>query len=241
MSYFKILLFCGWVGPALAQNAVNDSFQKAKEIALNQIYYDHPTTFYCGATINPDKSLILPTGFETSRFKKRALRLEWEHVVPAENFGRYFTEWRDGHVRCRDKFGQPYRGRKCADKVNATYRYMQADLYNLYPSIGAVNAGRSNKQFTQLPPTTENSFGSCPMKIEKNKVEPPDMTKGPIARTYLYMQHAYPDVFHMNDRMEKMMHVWDEKYPPDAWECHRARRIEKIQKNTNPFVLDKCP
>jgi len=27
--------------------------------------------------------------------KSRSLKVEWEHVVPAENFGNPFKEWRD--------------------------------------------------------------------------------------------------------------------------------------------------
>lgn len=227
--------------PACAQqNTTIESFQKAKEIALNQVYFDHRETFYCGAEIKEDKTLILPAGFQTEKFQKRANRLEWEHVVPAENFGRAFIEWREGDPQCIDTKGKFYKGRKCADKMNKQYRYMQADLYNLYPAIGAVNAARSNKQFTMLS-EVKNTFGTCPMKIKQSKVEPPDAVKGTIARTYLYMQEAYQPTYHMNASMEKLMQVWDEKFPPDAWECERAQRIQKIQGNENQFVKDKCP
>ncbi len=238
--FFKILCLFVFTLPAWAQNTTIDSFSQAKELALNQVYYDHPITFYCGAEIGADKSLILPEGFQTDKYQNRANKLEWEHVVPAENFGRAFVEWREGHPKCVDKKGKAYKGRKCAEKTNSQYRFMQADLYNLYPAIGAVNAVRSNKQFAPLP-EAKNSFGACPMKIEKNKVEPPDGAKGTIARTYLYMQKAYSGVYRMNASMEKLMHAWDEKFPPDAWECSRAQRIHHIQGNLNPFVARKCP
>ncbi|WP_407636065.1 hypothetical protein [Shewanella woodyi] len=42
---------------------------------------------------------------------------------------------------------------------------MQADMYNLYPTIGAENAVRSNYNFTMLPPTPA-MFGSYDMHIE---------------------------------------------------------------------------
>ena len=29
-------------------------------------------------------------------------------------------------------------------------------------------------------------------------------------------------------------------YPVDAWECLRAKRIERIQGNENPFVKEAC-
>ena len=36
------------------------------------------------------------------------------------------------------------------------------------------------------------------------------------------------------------MTAWDKMYPVDAWECKRAQRIEKIQKNENSFVKEAC-
>ncbi len=231
-------LICFLPGIALAQRL--DSFEQAKRVALDEIYYDHPVTFYCGAKINPDKTVTLPIGFETDKYLNRAHRLEWEHVVPAENFGRAFIEWREGDKSCVDHRGNSYKGRKCAEKTNAIFRLMQSDLYNLYPAIGAVNAVRSNKQFTELP-GVRDAFGSCAMKIEGKKVEPPDATKGPIARTYLYMQETYAPYFHMNPQMYQMMQAWDRQNPPTEWECRRAERIAQIQKNENPFIQKKCP
>ena len=67
---------------------------------------------------------------------------------------------------------------------------MQCDMYNLYPSIGAVNAERGNKNFEVLSEALPNSFGSCPMKISGNKAEPPKASRGAIARTYKYMAYA---------------------------------------------------
>jgi len=64
---------------------------------------------------------------------------------------------------------------------------MHADMHNLAPSIGAVNALRSNFNFAMLP-GVESTFGSCEMKIEGKRVEPPEAARGIIARTYLYMQ-----------------------------------------------------
>jgi len=58
------------------------------------------------------------------------------------NFGRTFKEWRDGNAQCVNSKGKSFKGRRCAEKVNKEYRYMQADMFNLYPAIGAVNALR---------------------------------------------------------------------------------------------------
>lgn len=219
-------------------NTQVDSFVVAKKY-LKTIYADHRETFYCKAPFLKDNTVILPEGFTTPKHGKRAKRIEWEHIVPAENFGRTFAEWREGHPDCVDKKGNPFKGRKCADKVNADFRFMQADMYNLVPAIGAVNALRSNYNFTQLSADVSNTFGSCAMKIDDRKVEPPAYTKGMIARTYFYMETAYPR-FRINKSMKQLMQVWDKQYPVTPWECERVKRIEKIQKNVNQIVSDRC-
>ena len=136
-------------------------------------------------------SISRPQGFTADKHQKRSSRVEWEHVVPAENFGRAFPEWREGHALCVDRKGKAFKGRACAEKVNADYRRMQADMYNLYPAIGSVNAVRSNKNFQMLGPDVPSAFGSCPMKISGNKVEPPERARGQIARSSLYMADGH--------------------------------------------------
>ncbi len=195
------LIFVGLsVHSAFAGNNQIDSFAKAKKY-LGQIYSDHRVTIYCNADFDSKKRVNQPRGFVANKYKKRAAKIEWEHVVPAENFGRTFSEWRDGDPRCVKKDGNSFKGRNCASKVNLEYRYMQADMYNLYPAIGAVNASRSNYNFTMLP-ATNSSFGSCDMRIDSRKVQPPEDARGRIARTYKYMQFSYPR-YRMSKQQQK--------------------------------------
>ena len=218
-------------------NTVNDSFSKAKKMLLHQVYFDHRITIYCGAQFDENKNIILPEGFITPAHEKRANRIEWEHAVPAENFGQIFVEWREGNAQCVDNRGNSFKGRKCAEKTNKTYRYMQADMYNLFPSIGAVNAVRSNKSYAALGGNP--SFGSCEAKVDTNKFEPPNKSKGALARAAKYMAAAYPE-YRLSRQQQRLFDGWDEKYPVDAWECTRARRIEMLQGNENGFVKRPC-
>lgn len=221
-------------------NQTFQSFNKAKKVMERYVISNRRLTLYCQAPFDKDKNIILPNGFTTASHAKRAGRVEWEHVVPAENFGRFFPEWREGSSGCIDNKGRPFKGRKCAEKENITFRYMQSDLYNLYPAIGAVNAERGNKNFEELSKSIPNSFGTCAMKITENKVEPPTNARGPIARTYKYMAYAYPNYFRMSSSQSRLMDAWDKAYPVQEWECERAVKIKQLQGNDNPFVLNFC-
>lgn len=106
---------------------------------------------------------------------------------------------------------------------------MQADIFNLYPAIGAVNALRSNYNFTMLP-TVKSDFGSCSMKIDNHKAEPPKIARGQIARTYLYMDDAYKR-YSMSKSQRQLM---------GAWECTRAKKITNLQKSDNDVVKSRC-
>ena len=218
-------------------NTSNDSFAQAKKM-LSQVYADHRVTFYCGAIYDEHGNVTLPEGFATPKHEKRAAKIEWEHSLPAENFGQTFEEWRTGSDECVHE-GKPFKGRKCAEKANIEYRYMQADMYNLYPAIGAVNALRSNFNYAVLPGEA-STFGVCEMKIADRKAEPPDRARGQIARTYLYMQDAYGPRYRMSHQQEQLMEAWDRQYPVDQWECTRAKRIEAWQGNKNKFIEEAC-
>jgi deoxyribonuclease-1 len=233
------LLIATWITtPALAANQEVQSFSKAKKILEKQVYNNHRTTLYCGATFDAKKKVTPPKGFTTTKYVKRAKKVEWEHVVPAENFGRTFSEWRDGHTQCTNSKGKAFKGRRCAEKVNTEYRYMQADMFNLYPAIGAVNALRSNYNFTMLP-SAKSDFGSCAMKIDNRKAEPPVSARGRIARTYLYMEGAYKR-YSMSKSQRQLMTAWDKMYPVNAWECARANKIASLQQSENDVVKSRC-
>jgi len=233
-----ILLLLSFGALATSGNETIESFSKAKKELLKKVYADHRETIYCAATFDMKKKILLPSGYVSNKHKKRAKRVEWEHVVPAQNFGQTFKEWRKGDKQCINRKGKSYKGRRCANRVNKEYRLMQADLYNLYPAIGAVNAYRSNYNFTMLPSETSD-FGTCDMRIENRKAQPPERSRGRVARTYLYMENAYSR-YKMSKSQRKLMLAWDKKYPVSQWECQRADRIEKIQGNKNSILKRRC-
>ncbi|GKI13495.1 hypothetical protein CE91St39_29490 [Desulfovibrionaceae bacterium] len=147
-------------------------------------------------------------------------------------------EWREGDPQCIGKKGKPFKGRRCAEKINMEYRHMQADMYNLFPAIGAVNAVRSNKQYSALPGSA-SAFGSCPAKVDGKRFEPPDRAKGQVARAALYMADSYPK-YRLSRQQQQLFEAWDKMFPVDAWECTRVKRIEKLQRNENARVKQPC-
>ncbi|MGF1760171.1 deoxyribonuclease I [Photobacterium sagamiensis] len=205
------------------------SFSKAKKIAV-KIYQDHPTSFYCGCDIKWQGKKGVPDlascGYQVRKQKKRASRIEWEHVVPAWQFGHQLQCWQDG-------------GRKNCKK-NKQFKRMEADLHNLRPAIGEVNGDRSNYKFLPWNGNSGAFYGQCEMKIDfKNRrADPPAKARGAIARTYLYMNQEYK--FSLSRQQRQLMEAWNRQYPVSSWECERDRRIAKVQDSHNPFVYQDC-
>jgi len=221
-------------------NTKNQSFSKAKRLLLNVVYAGHHKTFYCGCSFDDRKQIALATcGYKPKTRSKRGERVEWDHVVPAEAFGRAFKEWRDGHTDCVDNRQKNFRGRKCAEKSNLTFRYMQADMFNLYPAEGEINGLRENFSMAMIP-GDQRDFGACRVKISERKFEPPPDIRGDIARTYQYMDKAYPSYGIISSKNQKLFEAWSKEDPVDAWECARARKIKELQGNANEVVEQAC-
>ena len=220
-------------------NQTNYSFNKAKKM-LREIYKDHQLTFYCGCEY--DEKLVNYKACSYSPKKpssKRAKRIEWEHIVPAYDFGRSFAEWREGHKDCVDRKGKKFKGRNCARKINKKFRLMESDMYNLVPEIGELNAIRSNHPITEVADTKQQLRGGCKTVFSGNALKPRDEIKGFVARVYKYMDDAYPGHGIISKKNRKLFDAWDKQFPPTAWEIERAKRIEKVQKNSNKFVVAK--
>jgi deoxyribonuclease-1 len=229
----------GFANIQIRGNTRNQSFNKAKKILLGQVYYDHYTTFYCGCEFSAKRQVFRTNGYKSKKQWKRAHQLEWEHIVPAYAFGQSFREWREGHPECIDRKGKSFKGRNCARKMVHKFRYMESDMYNLVPAVGEINGLRSNYSFAIIP-GEKREFGQCDMEIAARKVEPPESVRGNIARIYKYMDAAYPGHGIISKKNRKLFDAWDRHDMVDAWECRRAKRIENIQGNTNPFVRPAC-
>ena len=151
--------------------------------------------------------------------------------MAAEHFGQHFKCWREPICQ---KEGKPYKGRQCCERVDASFRHMESELYNLWPEVGLVNQARSNYRFAQL--AQQGSYYGCRITIDKTsrQVEPSDEVKGLIARAYLFMSQQY--TIPLSSSQNKLFLAWNKRFPPTAWEREWAGQVAFIEGYENPFI-----
>lgn len=207
------------------------SFPEAKVIAKQKIYFDQANSplgeLYCGCQwtwVGKSGGRIdaASCGYETRKQLNRAERTEWEHIVPAWTLGHQRRCWQHG-------------GRKQCINADPVFRAMEANLFNLYPSVGEVNGDRSNFNYG-MTSGIPAQYGQCQTRVDfKNRTaEPRDEVKGLVARTSFYMFDRYD--LHMSRQQQQLLMAWDKQYPVSAWELERDVRIAAIMGHHNPFV-----
>lgn len=208
-----------------------NSFAQSKKIA-EQLFSTHPQTIYCGCSYENKNVNLASCGMQQAKLKSRAHRIEWEHVVAAEHLGQQFECWRT--PLCEDSHGNPYKGRRCCAKIDERFRHMEAELYNLWPEVGAVNQARSNYRFGVVSGQTD--YLGCAMKIDKalRRAEPPDNAKGVVARAYLFMAEHYR--ISLSSSQKQLFMAWNKTYPPSAWELQWASQVAAIEGYPNPYI-----
>lgn len=209
--------------------AFAQDFNWAKK-QLIKLYQTYPTNeFYCDCPIlwQNNKAMVdlAACGYEVRKNATRANRIEWEHVMPAHNFGHQLLCWQEG-------------GRKNCKK-DSRFNLMEGDLHNLQPAIGEVNGDRSNYRYSLFTNKFEQ-YGQCQMAIDfkERKVQPREQIRGVIARTYLYMEKQYGIKLSKQDK--QLMDAWNKRYAPDKWECQRNNIIKSVQGNDNVYITKRC-
>lgn len=215
--------------PFFSPKASASDFTHAKLIARQKIYYDRiDGTLYCGCDYMWDaknrssaKINLKSCGYSSHSVPKRASRLEWEHIVPAHVFGHNLICWQNG------------RRKQC--KKDKFFNSLEGNLFNIAPSIGEVNAERSNFNYGKLP-NRDLHFGQCKSKVNAKLrlFEPRDEVKGMVARTYFYMADRYN--LSLSHEQADLLMSWDKQFPVSPWEREREKRIAKIMGHHNEFV-----
>lgn len=225
----RLLLLAAMLLTPIVSDAAPTNFRQAKKIALT-LHQDDDTSFYCGCDITRHGKKLVPDlqscGYRYRKQLKRASRIEWEHVVPAWEFGHQRQCWQQGR-------------RKNCTKNDKIFKKMEGDLHNLVAAVGEVNGDRSNFRFSQWN-GQRHQYGQCEMIIDfkGRKAQPPANRRGDIARIYFYFKQQYQ--LRIASSQLKLFSAWNKLDPVDQAECQRDQRITKAQGNTNPFVSRQC-
>lgn len=223
-ALFLLPLFAGAAPPA--------NFDRAKVMLRQNVYHDQNVNgamgeLYCGCDWEWTGSSggridFASCGYEVRAQLTRASRIEWEHIVPAYWLGNQRQCWQEG-------------GRQNCVSTDPAFRAMEADMHNLSPSVGEVNADRSNYRFGVLP-DEEFRHGACEFKVDFSgrTAEPRNEVKGLVARVHFYMYDRYD--LHMSSQQQRLFMAWDRMYPVSEWELERDRRIAAVMGHSNPFV-----
>lgn len=224
-----IILLCLMIGGSAV--AAPRTFDEAKTASKQYVYYDQANSamgdLYCGCKWNwvgksGGRMELGDCGYTPRTNPERAARMEWEHIVPASTFGRQRQCWQNG-------------GRENCNRTDPTFNLMEADMHNLYPSVGEVNGDRSNFNYG-MAVGVPKQYGMCPTKVDfkSRSAEPRAEAKGIAARVTFYMYDRYG--LRMSPQQEQMLMAWSTTFPVTAWERERNARITKIMGVTNPFV-----
>jgi len=123
---------------------------------------------------------------------------------------------------------------------------MRSDLHHLMATFEHPNGMRGNLPFGVIPKGAplfyHNDAGA---KSDGTHFEPPDFTKGRVARAMLYFYARYKDegffdqhaAAFWNPQIETLLD-WNRRFPPTVEERTRNDQVEAFQGNRNPFVDD---
>ncbi|MGQ3887863.1 endonuclease [Legionella sp. CNM-1927-20] len=220
---------------ALAFSQPIKNFGQAKKHA-RILFAFYRETLYCRCKFDARLQVDLKScNMQAAARFKRARRVEWEHMMPAENFGNQFACWRE--PLCKKKNGKQYRGRACCGRIDPKFRQAESELYNLWPAVGLVNQARSNYRYSMLE--THTTFYGCPITIDSasRRVEPADYAKGIVARANLFMSDKYS--IRLSEAQRTLFLTWNSQFPPSDREKQWAQLIAKIEGYENPYIFNR--
>lgn len=123
------------------------------------------------------------------------------------------------------------------------------DLHLLYLSNPKLNSHRQNYKFNNLDfsfiPLDENGTNNnnkihSKKNINLKEFEPPEKSKGKIARSIGYFYWNYSPVFEDKLLDRKLLVDWNKRYKVTNEEKERNEKILQIQKNKNIFIEYPC-
>jgi len=207
------------------------TFREAKRFLMSEVHGPGEKDYYCGCDIRAEgrKWTVdwASCGFAPRRNAQRGERIEWEHVVPASEFGRQRACWREG-------------GRGNCSQHDPGFSAMEGDPYNLLPVVGEVNGDRGNLRYGMIAEDAGQGYGACGSRVDfKARVFMPRAdARGDVARTYLYFRDRYG--LKLSRQSEQLYAAWSSADPVDARECRRADVIARRTGVENRVLARAC-
>lgn len=210
------------------------SYREAKKALYNKVADTH--TFYTNCKIWPGfkprpnlSSCNLENDFSGKR-EERGSRIEAEHVVPASAMYKKGDSVRNCVLEAKDK---GTRARKYCQKTDPDYKQAYTDLVNLVPTVGQVNADRSNKPFGMVR-KIKYAYAKTQSYTGEKYFQPRPEVIGDIARIAFYMNWKYGVPF--SNKEVKTFIKWNDMDPVSEAEKSRNLRVYQTQGWANPYV-----
>lgn len=212
------------------------NFEEAKEALYEQVYRTagERVDVYCGCRyserLDIDPASCGVGGKAAGQGSDRA----WaEHALPVSWAQYHFACYRERTVSEGGRRGDDESARSYCGRVDPGFAMMEADLHNLWPSVGSINKARGATAYGMVA-GEPREYGSCDFEKADKRAEPRDSVKGDLARSVLYMRDRYR--IRISERDQKLLEAWNREDPVDNWERERNRRIKAIQGNGNPWI-----
>ena len=203
------------------------SFNTAKKKMYSKVFNNTGETLYCGCNWSDRKTDLNSCGLQSffpKKQRKRALRTEAEHIIPASWMLKVNNKTRQCAIESKAVTDS---AREYCQKHDLDYKQAHNDLVNLYPAVGQVNADRSNKPFVDVAKNKVKTYGQCDVEIGSRGIVPPSNKKGDIARVAFYMADTYGVTY--SKRQLELFNQWNKQDPISTQERAHNKRVIKVQ------------
>lgn len=211
-------------------------FEEAKRVLETRIYVrsSERIDVYCGCEYDAEKNLD-PSSCGVGGLAQRrgSDRIWWEHAMPVSHARQHFACYREKKASEGGKRGDDESPREFCGRSDPAFAAMEADMHNLFPSVGSINQARGAFAYGMVP-GEPREYGACDFEIGDKRAEPRESVRGDLARAVMYMSDRYR--IRLSDRDRRVLEAWNRADPVDEWEIERNRRIMKMQGNGNPLI-----
>lgn len=113
----------------------------------------------------------------------------------------------------------------------------KGDLHHLYPTNNRANGTRGNSPFGNVNGSELDNCEASAVGRDATigqAFEPPQETKGNIARALFYFSVRYD--MNLSRAEREVLIQWHDQDPVDSFESKRNDQVHEIQGNRNPFI-----